>query len=747
MDEDQDKQEKESSDATPPVGAKTRVDDDPLAGKMLDSRYLLKRRIGSGGFGVVYLASDEKMLSRRVVVKALLDQKIDNAWSVRKFKQEMEALARLDHPSIVGLLDTGQLSNGQPYIVMQYVDGVTLRSIITPEGIPFARAAHIIMQAGRALGAAHDHGILHRDLKPENLMLQTLGDGEEQVKIIDFGIAKVKNSLISFSTAGDLRAGTVAYMSPEQLDAGKLTPASDVYCLAVIAYEMLTGRRPTNPDSAYQLLEMQRAGVRLKPTDLRPSLPSAAESAILKALSFDPAERYQRARDFGDRLAAALLDDDEETRAAVQMQETVTMQEAETLSLETAHVLFADVVGYSKLLIDEQTECLKKLQQIVLATKECRRATQTKSLIRLPTGDGMALVFFGDPEAPLRCAIEISRALATVPNIGLRMGVHSGLVNQIADINTNMNVAGGGINIAQRIMDCGDSGHIMLSRRVADDLGQLARWSPFLHDLGTAEVKHGVKVHVFNLFGDDFGNSALPAKFASPSATRRYAKVPIIATVALAILVLMAIGLWFGLKPKAPVVIQPAGPETIAPAGPELSLTYWLTVQKVLNKKPLGPTFESSGQEAYGDGWMFQFNLSTAQAGALYLVNEGPDAGGRTEYDILFPTPANNGGVAQLNANQTVHTSRYQFVEHEGLEKFWIIWSARAIPELDAIFKDAASHQGVVDAAQIGTLQTYLKRYESAAPETKADKEKNRTVIKGRGEHLVKLIELSHRAY
>ena len=153
--------------------------DEPAIGPMLGGRYLVKRKLGHGGFGVVYLASDEKMLSRPVVVKVLHEGEVKNEWTVRKFKQEIEALARIDHPSIVGIFDVGELPDGKPFIVMQYVDGFSLRKVITPEGTDFWRAANIIRQIGRALTAAHERGILHRDLKPENIMIQTLGDGEE----------------------------------------------------------------------------------------------------------------------------------------------------------------------------------------------------------------------------------------------------------------------------------------------------------------------------------------------------------------------------------------------------------------------------------------------------------------------------------------------------------------------------------------------------------------------------------------
>lgn len=734
----------------------TTVDQDPLLGTMLDSRYLVKRRLGRGGFGVVYLATDEKMMSRPVVVKALLDEKISSEWSVRKFKQEMEALARVDHPSIVGIFDSGQLSDGKPYIVMQYVDGSSLRSLISPEGMAFWRAANIIQQVGRALSAAHERGILHRDLKPENIMVQTLGDGEEQVKVIDFGIAKVKNSVISLSSAGNQTVGTAAYMSPEQLSAGTVSPASDVYCFAVIAYEILTGRRPTNPDSAFQLLELQRSGVRIKPRDLRPNLSEKAESIILQGLSFEPRERYERARDFGDLLSSALLGDDEQTEVASKFR--ARNENAETLSLETAHVLFVDIVGYSKFLIDRQTESVRRLQEIVLATDECRRAGKGKTLIRLPTGDGMALVFFGDPEAPVKCAIEISRALRDQPSFELRMGVHSGLVYHMADINTNMNVAGGGINIAQRVMDCGDGGHILLSKRVADDLGQLARWSDYLYDLGETEAKHGLRIHVVNLYDDDFGNPARPSTFPLPRVPPLYKSPRLIVAATLAILLLAVGGIWYALTPQLTPVTQPTKPETITAAGPEQSLTYRLTVQRMSNEKPRGEPIQAAGDLLFETGWKFRLNLTPMQSGALYLLNLGPGKNRADEYNILFPLPPDktllppDGKLdARLAANQTMQlplTGWYLFVDETGAEKLWIIWSTQPIPQLDAIFSDAARNKGVIaNADQIAQIESYFKRYESARPEVIHDKGKKLTSVRGWGDVVVSLVELSHEAY
>jgi adenylate cyclase len=191
----------------------------------------------------------------------------------------------------------------------------------------------------------------------------------------------------------------------------------------------------------------------------------------------------------------------------------MTVKSETNVQLEIGHVLFMDTVGYSKLLLDEQSELQEQLTQIVLNSEQVRAAEAADKLIRVPTGDGMALVFFNSPEAPVRCAIEISQALKGSPQIRLRMGVHSGPVNEVQDVNDRANVAGIGINIAQRVMDCGDAGHILLSKRVAEDLVQARFWRPYLHDLGEYNAKHGVGVFVVNLYTDEVGNPELPAKF------------------------------------------------------------------------------------------------------------------------------------------------------------------------------------------------------------------------------------------
>ncbi|HXQ01430.1 MAG TPA: adenylate/guanylate cyclase domain-containing protein [Candidatus Udaeobacter sp.] len=193
------------------------------------------------------------------------------------------------------------------------------------------------------------------------------------------------------------------------------------------------------------------------------------------------------------------------------------------IQLEIAHVLFIDIVGYSRLSINDQHAAVEELNQIVRASEQFQRAEAASRLLKIPTGDGMALVFYMSPEAPAQCAVEISRALKEHPGLQLRMGIHSGPVSGVVDVNERANIAGAGINIAQRVMDCGDAGHILISKHAAEDLEEYEHWQPHLHDLGECEVKHGVRVHVVNLYTDELGNPEMPEKFKQAAGTRRAA--------------------------------------------------------------------------------------------------------------------------------------------------------------------------------------------------------------------------------
>lgn len=563
-----------------------REPENSILGTLIDGRYMIKQTLGQGGFGVVYLALDHKMVSRPVVIKVILEQGSGDEYSVKKFQQEIEALARVDHPSIVGIFDAGKMPDGKPYLVMQYVDGISLRAAIKPEGMDFNRAANIIRQVGRALSAAHRKEIFHRDLKPENVMLRATSDGDEQVKVIDFGVAKVRNSATSLSTGKERAVGTIAYMSPEQLSVCKLTAASDVYSFGVMAYEMLTGRRPNNPESMFQLLEMQRAGVRIKPMDLRPGLPLAAQESILKALSFEPGARQQKAREFGDELSWALVEDPDRTRPQ------------------------------SAVFMDSLPNTVPPL------TRPSPLAAQQATI---PT-------VIGDLEVPTK----------RTPSPNRRMLVFGGL---------------------------GLIGVLCLG---------LAGW-----------------------------------------------------------------GLWHGLANRASGA--PPATVTIAPE-PEQTFMYWLTVQKIQNRKPIGQPFDSEGESIYGNGWGFQFNVQPFQKGALYLVNEGPAPGGQKNFNVLFPTPKT--GSAELIANQGAQTSALYFDENKGVERLWMIWSAEPLADLNTIFSDAAKTGGVIEnPGQIETLKGYLRLWETKPPEILASKANKKTFVKGKAKILVNLVELAHEDY
>jgi adenylate cyclase len=211
------------------------------------------------------------------------------------------------------------------------------------------------------------------------------------------------------------------------------------------------------------------------------------------------------------------------------------------LHLEVGHILFLDIVGYSKLLADDQKELVQELNQIVRETEQFRAAEAEGKLTRLPTGDGMVLVFTNNPEAPVECALEISKALQSHPKLNVRMGIHSGPVNPFADVNDQANLAGAGINVAQRVMYCGDAEHILLSKHFAEDLEHYAHWRSYLHDVGDVTGKHGLRIPLVNLYTDQLGNSALPAKLRQARAVFRFKSA---AVAALLLITALGVAFW-----------------------------------------------------------------------------------------------------------------------------------------------------------------------------------------------------------
>jgi TolB-like protein/class 3 adenylate cyclase/Tfp pilus assembly protein PilF len=297
------------------------------------------------------------------------------------------------------------------------------------------------------------------------------------------------------------------------------------------------------------------------------------------------------------------------------------------LPLEIAHILLIDVVGYSKLLVDEQIELLQELNRIVRSTECFRAAERSGKLTRVPTGDGMALLFFRSPEEPAQCALEISQALKDHPHIQVRMGVHSGPVNQVTDVNDRTNIAGAGINIAQRVMDCGDAGHILLSKHLADDLAEYRHWRPHLHDLGECEVKYGLRLHLVNLYKDSLGNPHLPEKLkhgkrwkqasgaaVRPISTPRWPKIALVVTLLVSAIALVISSLI--------LFHRASSRRTTAPA-PEAATTSALAAihEKSIAVLPFENRSEDKQNAYFADGVQGEILTGLSRVGDLKVIS------------------------------------------------------------------------------------------------------------------------------
>ncbi|MGA2538195.1 MAG: protein kinase [Terracidiphilus sp.] len=495
----------------------------PLAANARLGHYQIKSVLGTSGTGVVYRAYDESR-EQTVAIKVLSPGPLDGQAAQERFRREARALTLIRHPNIGALYEVGS-ENGADYLVMEDIPGITLEERIQAGPLPIAEVLSLAIQVCEGLQAAHEKGIVHRDLKPGSLRLTPDGS----LKIFDFSLVEpVAAPALAEATASQVgeTSGAITYMAPEQLQGQPADLRSDVWAVGAVLYELSTGRRPfpgnVSLAIAADIIHKQPE----KPRSLRSEIPVGLEEIILKCLEKDPSNRYASAR--------AVAEDLEELRdGTIQAQQLPALgPPSETRSMEIAHVLFTDIVSYSTMPMDEQDRVLCDLQGMVRSNREFVAAQAEDRLIRLPTGDGMALVFFRDAEAPVRCAIELARGLREHhPTLKLRMGINSGPVYQVADINANRNVAGSGINMAQRVMDCGDAGHILLSKPVADMLAQVTSWRPALRDLGEAQVKHGVRVHIFNLCKDGAGNPEIPKKLRTATTRRRISLAAVIALV------------------------------------------------------------------------------------------------------------------------------------------------------------------------------------------------------------------------
>jgi serine/threonine protein kinase/TolB-like protein/Flp pilus assembly protein TadD len=518
-------------------------------------RYEIRSPLGAGGMGEVYLA-DDVQLGRAVALKLLPADFTRDEERLRRFQQEARATSALNHPNILTIFEIGE-ANGTQFIATEFIDGITLRERLSRGRMQLEEVLEVGVQAAAALAAAHAAGIVHRDIKPENIMIRHDG----YVKVLDFGLAKLTEPQRGFG-AGDITLaetgpgvviGTVTYMSPEQARRLPVDARTDIFSLGVVLYEMLAGRAPfggaTPSDVIVSILAHE-------PQPLSSHLPGASaeiQRILSKAMAKEMGERYRGVGELLEDLRAVKRGLEFETERlrmtapapregtpappemtmphgaaqTIRMQadgtehslaaSTVILDDNQPSTPEIAHVLFMDLVGFSKHRINQQSYLQRKLNEIVGGTDEFRRAQATDQMICKSTGDGMALVFFIDPEAPVRCALQVSRALLSNPEVQLRMGIHSGPVLRTMDANRQRDVAGSGINLAQRVMDCGDAGHILLSKNMAEVLMEIGERDEHLDDLGTTRVKHDVEVHLFNLYTRELGNSARPSRL-SPAA-------------------------------------------------------------------------------------------------------------------------------------------------------------------------------------------------------------------------------------
>jgi hypothetical protein len=373
---------------------------------------------------------------------------------------------------------------------------------------------------------------------------------------------------------------------------------------------------------------------------------------------------------------------------------------------------------------------LTALQQIVKDSAEWSQARAKDGVITLPTGDGMALVFFTDPLAPVRCAVEIAAALRARPEIRVRMGIHSGPVWRHADIKDELNVVGGGINMAQRVMDCGDAGHILLSASVADVLLQLGAWRESVHELGTFEVKHSVRVPVFNLYREDAGNPEPPRK--RPAAA---AKPPVrwkIPALALAGLLVIAAGAYLAMR------------------GPERSLSYYVILQKYRDGRPFEDARRLSGSHVFESDYTIRLFFSSPETGYLYILNEGPDSTAPAPvFNTLFPSPLNNGGSAELIPGKELPIPQggpLAFDKEKGVEKLWLVWSRERLPQLEELQRwlNPKDRGAIGDRGQLQRIQEFLRQYAGSAPESNENESCRCTILRGRGHILVSALRLEH---
>jgi len=420
-----------------------------------------------------------------------------------------------------------------------------------------------------------------------------------------------------------------------------------------------------------------------------------------------------------------------------------------------------DIVGYSTRPMSQQRKVINQLQNVVRDSPTVRRARDDQRVIILFTGDGMALGFFGEPLVSLDAAREVAGAIQSQHNFELRMGLHTGPVYRIEDINANKNIAGGGVNIAQRVMDCGDAGHILLSKTYTDYLLQLGEWAHNLRDLGECGVKHGLKLHLFNFYDGEVGNPETPRKLlrnddAPPRLSIKW-KLLIAASALLTLIGGFLIRQLF-FTARADPGSSNANSAVAEEAAPERVLNYSLVAQTYRDDKPVGEPIvlyhDVSGAIYFRGDDRIRFHFTSPQSGYIYLLNEGPKPGsnGKPIYHVMFPSTEDNNASALLEANRLKLIPREEdpalgFFGSTGTEKVWIIWSADSVPQLEDVKRLNNPRDGgkINDAGQIDSIRRLLADNSLPKPAVGRDEPNKRTKLSVMGNLLIYLVKLEHR--
>jgi serine/threonine protein kinase len=515
---------------------------------ILQNRYRIIRYGGEDDGGITYLAIDQ-LLGSGVGLK-----EIPGEFEEVRLAYDRSILTSLNHPVLPRVMDLFVYS-GSLFIVMRYAPGDNLMKVLEGSGgkLPLEEVLKIGHQLFEVAEYLHTRKppIYYLAVEPGILKITKRG----KITFCDIGWLEINRGLTSTDHKYTTRNQSSPYVPLEKVQKGKLDARSDLYSIAATLYHLATGVPPPPAPDRLQAVKGGKSDPLRPANQITPEVPEEIANILRRALAIDPAHRWNSVNRMRLALAKSL---NALERATTEIKgltnspanneipeispqqfdpggapppielesQEITPNQAEVSVPEIAHVLFIDIVGFSTILANSQTQVIKLLQGIIRETGDFQRAHADKQLFSRSTGDGFALIFFNEMIAPVRCALDISRALKSYPEINVRMGIDSGSVYRLLDILGNTEVAGTAINMAQRLMDCGDAGHIIVAEPVARYLQQQKEWNNYIQDLGEVQVKHGWRIHIYNLYTKDAGNSAKPEKISALSEKASPAKEP-----------------------------------------------------------------------------------------------------------------------------------------------------------------------------------------------------------------------------